>query len=223
MSVWHNSLGNDQDQITWETIPGNIEFTYEYKRAINEIKDRSQGWFPFSAGLRKRFFTKATGWAFSGTIQVEASSSSDFLSVTTDTFLDNHRPQQAPKTINFWNVQCNITPLSEIDTTSAHSEIFPVEIRGFLQTKQTEILPLRKWLQSFNFIDEACLHPLDGGLGDDAEFQATRSETESTASPWFTIYKAGIYKTKLTSRKSTAPKASDGRMRAYSRCAQLLF
>ena len=34
VSVWHNWLGNDQDQITWETILGSIEFTYEYKWAI---------------------------------------------------------------------------------------------------------------------------------------------------------------------------------------------
>ena len=62
--VWHNWLGNDQLQITWEPVNGSIEFTYEYKRAMNDLKDRSQGWFPLKAGMRKRFFTQSTGWKF---------------------------------------------------------------------------------------------------------------------------------------------------------------
>jgi len=217
LSVWHDWLGEDQAFLEWTKISGPIEFTSEYQQAITLLNDSSQGWFPLKAGIRKRFSTFATGWALSGSIQVQASSSSsNLLSVVTDTFIKNHLPTITHESITFFNMQCDVTPLAQFDQTS--NKIISVDIRGFLQTNQTKILPLIEWLRLFSFVGQPSLHPLKNGLGDDAEFQATRSATASSAdaSPWFTIHEAGKFKTKQSARKSTVVQASDGHIQTYS-------
>ena len=224
VSVWRDWLGKDQKLLKWTIIRSPIEFTPEYIQAAKQERDSSQGWVYLKAGIRKRFLTCAHGWKFSGSIQVQTSSpSSDLLSLVKDTFLTKHLPPSNPKPITFFNIQCDITPLAQFDPTS--TPILSVHIRGFLQTTKTEMHPLITWLDLFSFVKEYNFEPLRAGLGANAEFQATRSANESTAgaSPWCTIHEMGKFKTKLTDRKSTAPKASDGRMRAFSRCAHLLF
>ena len=79
VSVWHNWLGNDQDQITWETSIGSIEFTY--KQAINELEDSSQEWVPLKAGMRKRlaFHTRSCPPVTGAVAFANASSGSPLL------------------------------------------------------------------------------------------------------------------------------------------------
>jgi len=224
VSVWRDWLGKDQKLLNWTKISDTIEFLPEYIQIMKQHNDASREWHCLGAGMRKRFLVWGTGWKFSGSIQVQTSSpSSDLLSLVKDTFLTKHLPPNNPKPITYLNIQCDITPLAQFDPTS--TPILSVHIRGFLQTTKTEMHPLITWLDLFSFVKEYNFEPLRAGLGANAEFQATRSANESTAgaSPWYTIHEMGKFKTKLTDRKSTAPKASDGRMRAFSRCAHLLF
>ena len=112
LSVWHDWLGEDQALLKWTKISGPIEFTSEYQQAIDLLEDRSQEWFQLKAGNRKRFLTSAYGWAFSGSIQVQAlSSSSNLLSVVTDTFVKSHLPTITHKSITFFNMQCYVIAL----------------------------------------------------------------------------------------------------------------